>query len=698
VSALGSVVSVPVQVGRSHPRGRLVDVLSGARVWRFPRFALVGAIGVGVNDSALYVLHGRLGIDLLLAAAMATELAILNNFFWNDRWTFRKAIRSGSVWGRALRYNLVAAGGLVVSLCSLAVLAHGFHVPYLLANLFAIGTGVVWNYRVGSRFAWAIAHRRSLAWARLTPGGATFLFFLALYLATATWLVFVAHVVIGDAMSRVTNADYVLFSRDPHLAAIGFVWNPLPSLLEMPLLLFKGILPALLQLGFASNLVSAVAMAGAVHQVHTGLADFKVPRSTRLVVTLLFGLHPMIWYYAANGMSEALYIFFLVLAAVQLMRWLQTMNSSNLVGTGLALAAAYLTRYEAAIAAAGVCLLVCLVSLRRAQGDSRSRLATAATDGFIAVGPFALAFAVWAITSWVIVGSPFEQFASVYGNSSQAAASEAVYGPHLNSGVAVGLIQAWFLEPMALVAMLAGLAVAIRRRDARVLAILSITLPIYVFVVFGLAHNLLFGWMRFFILVIPASVLTFGAFLSPKPRTVRPRQSTRLRYRLTSASRGAFLSVAVLGVALLLTPVAMLNGRIGVEEASVLEPVVAAHGHGALPVVVSHDAQIASYLDGLNLPPGSVLVDTFLGFPIVANSENQTQFVITSDRDFRSTLSDPAGAGVKYLLVPDPRGAAGRLDAINRFYPGIYDTGAGIATLVSQFGEGWRLYEVNRAP
>jgi hypothetical protein len=39
-----------------------------------------------------------------------------------------------------------------------------------------------------------------------------------------------------DAPSRVANAGYVLESRDPHLSAVGFVWNPLPSLVEVPIL------------------------------------------------------------------------------------------------------------------------------------------------------------------------------------------------------------------------------------------------------------------------------------------------------------------------------------------------------------------------------------------------------------------------------------------------------------------------------
>src|ERR1041385_9278526 len=50
------------------------------------------------------------------------------------------------------------------------------------------------------------------------------------YIALGSYLALVLHAYHGDAYSRVANAYYVLYSRDPHLAAIGFVWMPLPSL------------------------------------------------------------------------------------------------------------------------------------------------------------------------------------------------------------------------------------------------------------------------------------------------------------------------------------------------------------------------------------------------------------------------------------------------------------------------------------
>jgi hypothetical protein len=96
---------------------------------------------------------------------------------------------------------------------------------------------------------------------------------------------------------------------------------------------------------------------------------------------------------------------------------------------------------------------------------------------------------------------------------------------------------------------------------------------------------------------------------------------------------------------------------------------------------------------------GSVLVDDFLGFVIVMASEHPDQFVITPDRDFQAILADPAQAGVRYVLVPPDRDL-GSLDAVNRAYPHIYDSGAGIATLTNQFndasdlGRNWRLYRL----
>jgi hypothetical protein len=110
--------------------------------------------------------------------------------------------------------------------------------------------------------------------------------------------------------------------------------------------------------------------------------------------------------------------------------------------------------------------------------------------------------------------------------------------------------------------------------------------------------------------------------------------------------------------------------------------------------------EVSRYVDNLHLGRGQVLVDVFLGFPIVLESDNPRQFVTTPDRDFKAVLADPATFGVRFILVP-PTGGLGTLDAVLRQWPGIYSTGAGIGELVKQFDvpgtDGlfrWRLYAV----
>ena len=115
--------------------------------------------------------------------------------------------------------------------------------------------------------------------------------------------------------------------------------------------------------------------------------------------------------------------------------------------------------------------------------------------------------------------------------------------------------------------------------------------------------------------------------------------------------------------------------------------------------LVNTSRQIAPYIDGMDLPDGAVLLDVFLGFPIVLESGDPKQFVITPDRDFKSVLADPGAFGVEYLLVPPPDMEMGTLDAITREYPTMYADGAGMATLVREFDSSvdwhWRLYRLD---
>jgi len=111
---------------------------------------------------------------------------------------------------------------------------------------------------------------------------------------------------------------------------------------------------------------------------------------------------------------------------------------------------------------------------------------------------------------------------------------------------------------------------------------------------------------------------------------------------------------------------------------------------------------VAGYLDSLHLADGKVLVDVALGFPVVLQSGELRQFVITPDRDFPQVLAAPVTFGVDYILVP-PGGGLGGLDAVGRQFPGLYQNGGGLpVTLVREWtaegttAVGWRLYRIDR--
>jgi len=118
------------------------------------RFGLVGASGVVINTALLYLLIEVGGLNHLVAAVFATEVAILSNFALNDRWTFRDSKPAASVVRRAFRYNLIALGGLAISIAVLAALTLFAGFNYLFANLFAIGAATLWNYAASRSWNW----------------------------------------------------------------------------------------------------------------------------------------------------------------------------------------------------------------------------------------------------------------------------------------------------------------------------------------------------------------------------------------------------------------------------------------------------------------------------------------------------------------------------------------------------------------
>ncbi|MGA2037293.1 MAG: hypothetical protein ABSH04_06895 [Acidimicrobiales bacterium] len=555
---------------------------------------------------------------------------------------------------------------------------------------------------------------------RVDEGSVVYASCFALYLVVAMLLAFKYQVYPPDAVSRMANGFYVLYSRHPHFAAIGFVWNPLQSILDMLPLLFKDVWSALASHDVAGSLVSVSCMTGAVHQLRRALLESGVQRAPRLVLTALFALNPMILYYAANGMSEALYLFTAVAVARYLQRWFRTNDLRSLVYAAGALGLCYLARNEAIAISVTAGLLVLWRAFGRTVGPPPQRVIAALTDGTVFLLPVAATFTGWALASYVITGQPFQQFTSQYGNTAELAIYGSSYGNKAGHEVARLLHEATavtYLAPLLPLVILGAFVGARKFRDWQLLVPLAVLGGGLGFILVSYLDNQVFPWFRFYILAIPLEVLVVGSIISvghaspsgarsPAVRTTHIARSAMSRRAGPSvlALGGVITALVMIGPSDATTAAGMFNPKVGMEESFQLGFIV--HETGA--ETAAQRAKVVpmlGFVERLRLSEGSVVTDEDLegcATTMITRSTNPKVFVIPNDVDFRQILADPLTFHARYILVPPPTAYDAGIE-LSKTYPTLYYDGAGFATLVKSFQATalcppYRLYKVVRHP
>ena len=120
---------------------------------RFIKFGIVGASGVVVNLSVLYVgqefLFRTITQDTLrlnLSLALAIFIATISNFSWNRRWTWhdRKSLRSTTLVVQFGQYALACWLGTAIQVGLTNLFALFLH--YLPANLIAVVIASLFNF------------------------------------------------------------------------------------------------------------------------------------------------------------------------------------------------------------------------------------------------------------------------------------------------------------------------------------------------------------------------------------------------------------------------------------------------------------------------------------------------------------------------------------------------------------------------
>jgi dolichol-phosphate mannosyltransferase len=131
-------------------------------IGRFLRFGLVGLSGVFVDMTVLYLLSDptTLAWPLTRSKIIAGEIAICNNFLWNDAWTFADVSINQQEWRhrlkRFLKFNIVCLAGLVLNVLVLN-LVFNFLIPNrYIANFIAIAVATIWNFWVNLKLSWRV--------------------------------------------------------------------------------------------------------------------------------------------------------------------------------------------------------------------------------------------------------------------------------------------------------------------------------------------------------------------------------------------------------------------------------------------------------------------------------------------------------------------------------------------------------------
>lgn len=536
--------------------------------------------------------------------------------------------------------------------------------------------------------------RRPIRPPRPSPRSQLVLFLLTfvVLIALAAKVTFEHLLFAGDALSRTYSAATVLYASHPALANIGFVWPPLPALLQVPLALYR----PLLTNGFTGNIVSAIAGAVGLVMMNAILARFVPNLIVRFALLLVYQCNVMILWYSVNGMSEIL------LVAISLICWyaFQTLYDhfpsgrcvAQVAAMGMAAGMAFLSNLQGA--PFGLAIFVALLIVLVANGRRLALFRGLMTGGHEAVRreetlmlegyslayltPYVYAIFLWLFFNWMIMGDPLFFVSGGYAlyapqRTLVSDVAGNIFGAARYAAIASAIIFPAFYLTQALL-----LVQVVRNRDAFALslAVTAMSTPVFQ-TVFSYAY---FGPgdMRYYMYMIPFSIIGLAYVLSAAD---------------ISLKAGVRHAVLVLIVAL--SSIATLYG---VSRTDIL-----ANPQGEFTFAKAllnneivdntyFERQAAQHLAKLPLDK-KILIDDLVGDHIILFTMQFERFITTRDANFGAYINNPIG-NVDYIMVP--RGTVGR-NLMIQHYLSMYENSAPYLELEREFPGAsypWRLYRV----
>lgn len=483
----------------------------------------------------------------------------------------------------------------------------------------------------------------------------------------------------GDAISRVANAFYVLYLKPPHLASIGLVWNPLPSLLEIPILLLYKLYKPLASSGLAGVVVTALFASGTTVYIYNSFVKFRHSKWVAIIGAALYTFNPYIFLYGANGMSEAIFIFMIVWSIIHLTSWLEDGEYQHIVKISFALCFAFLTRYEAIPFIAGIAIIVAIVIFKNNEAyknisKKKFSYAFAKTEGtwMILLTPAVFAVVIWLVYNYVITGNAFYFLNSAYSNVGQSgsitndATVAAIIGHPL---WVIGFIikkTIVFLIPFSLIFINRILKKTLLRIDFLIVLILIISLYIMQFAL--LLKGLSAAWLRYYVYILPVTAAWLPYELE-KVKSIWKISGMITTFSLTGA----------------LTLFVMINSDISPDQFN-------AFGVRREQLTITAQEEVADYINN-EYPNKIIYTDSFTTFSIILNSNNPYNIIAPSNYDFDKILTNPKDSNIDIIIIPDPKTDLGKLDSINKKYPSLYEEGTNWCKLDKSFSN-FRVFRV----
>ncbi|NJL61592.1 MAG: glycosyltransferase [Methylacidiphilales bacterium] len=127
---------------------------------RFLRFGVVGFSGVFVDLGVFHILRQIIGLGLTRSTILSAEVAIINNFLWNDIWTFRDISRwqkgGKARLMRFLKFNVICLTGVILQTLIVNFLFNVLRIDQYIAKLIAIAVVVLWNFWINLKLSWRV--------------------------------------------------------------------------------------------------------------------------------------------------------------------------------------------------------------------------------------------------------------------------------------------------------------------------------------------------------------------------------------------------------------------------------------------------------------------------------------------------------------------------------------------------------------